>query len=59
VRPTFHKTGTVSCNPRLLTDSTSGGGGATQPLPRDGGVEELHGDATFDFKTKEKQIGSN
>jgi len=23
-----------------------GGGGATQPLPRDGGVEELHGDPT-------------
>jgi len=24
----------------------SSGGGATQPLPRDGGVEELHGDPT-------------
>jgi len=23
-----------------------GGGGATRPLPRDGGVEELHGDPT-------------
>jgi len=59
VRPTFHKTGSVSYNLRLLTNSTSGGGGVTQPVPMDGGVEELHGDPTSDFKTKEKQTGSN
>jgi len=28
---------------------SGGGGGATRPLPRDGGVEELHGDPTFGF----------
>jgi len=29
-----------------------GGGGATQPLPRDGGVEELHGDPTVESRSK-------
>jgi len=27
-----------------------GGGGATRPLPRDGGVEEFHGDSTVGFR---------
>jgi len=27
-------------------DPGGGGGGASRPLPRDGGVEELHGDST-------------
>jgi len=29
-----------------------GGGGATRPLPRDGGVEELHGDLTVGPRAK-------
>jgi len=29
-----------------------GGGGATLPLPRDGGVEELHGDPTVGLRHK-------
>jgi len=28
------------------------GGGATQPLPRDGGMEELHGDPTIGSRCK-------
>jgi len=32
--------------------ASEGGGGATQPLPRDGGVEELHGDPTVRPRSK-------
>jgi len=37
-----------SCEYQLLKSFglTGGDGGATRPLPKDGGVEELHGDPT-------------
>jgi len=31
---------------KIGAESEYGGGGAAQPLPRDGGVEFLHGDPT-------------
>jgi len=31
---------------RIFAQIQSGGAGATRPLPRDEGVEELHGDPT-------------
>jgi len=35
-----------------LTYCKNGGGGATRPLPRDGGVEELYGDPAFGPRPK-------
>jgi len=35
----------------------SDGGGATRHLPRDGGVEELHGDPTVRPRSKVWSIG--
>jgi len=33
-----------------------GGGGATRPLPRDGGVEELHGDPTVGRQSRREWV---
>ena len=37
--------------------SSGGGGGTTQPLPRDGGTEELRGDPTVGLRLKVLTIG--
>jgi len=43
-----------------ICDETNGdGGGATRPLPRDGGVEELHGDPTVGPRLKAWTRGKN
>jgi len=36
----------------LQTALKAGGGAAVRPLPRDGGVEELHGDPTVGARPK-------
>jgi len=33
-----------------LISSPGGGGSVTRPLPRDGGMEELHGDPTVESR---------
>jgi len=40
------------CKGPNIIDNACGGGGDTRPLPRDGGVEELHGDPTVGPRPK-------